>query len=130
MDQPLPPGSGCGMEHVPFAVPIATTGEGNPIGRTPLCPKSLLRAGCYQYSVRGAMAIPTHTYPTAIEYRLSEEDFSHFDTTLGFDYLATLGTYHITFSSDDEAHRIQNMMITELPVPLPVRVWQELGAER
>ena len=125
----LPPGSRCGSEHVPFAVPIAPTVEGNPTGRTPLCPKLFPWAGCYQYTVHGARIVPTHTYPSAIEYRLSKEDFEDFDTALGSDYLAALGTHHIPFSSGDEALLFQNMMITNLPHPLPVKVWQELSAE-
>lgn len=127
VSESLPPGSGFDTENDSFAVPIAPTKSGNTNDRTPLRPKPFPWTGCYQYTVLGARIAPTRTYPSAIAYRLNDEDFEDFEVACGTDYLAT-HTHGMSFPSDEEAFLFENMRVSDQSIPLPVKVWQELSA--
>jgi hypothetical protein len=116
----LPPGSGYSAESDSFAIPIAPMNRGDIDGRRPLRPKPFPWTGCYQYTVHGARIVPTRTYPSAIEYRLNDEDFEAFDDRVALDR-RTLSI------SDEEALLFEDMRTSVL---LPVKVWQELTAEQ
>lgn len=119
VSQSLPPGSGCGTERDSFAMPIAPMNRGDTEGCRPLRPKPFPWTGCHQYTVHGARIVPTRTYPSAIEYRLSEEDFEAFDDRVALDR-------HTLTIFDEEGFLFEHVRSSVL---LPVRVWQELTAE-
>ena len=128
----LPPASGPSAEPDSFTVPIAPTKQENVNGRQPLHPKPFPWTGCYQYTVFGTRIVPTHTYPSAIEYKLSEEDLYNFDTfamadraTLAFHRDSTSPT-----SDEKEVLLFENMKILDTMITLPVKVWQELTREQ
>lgn len=125
VSQSPPPGSGCGGEDDFFAIPIAPTKPENTNDREPLYPKPFPWIGCYQYTILGARITPTHTYPSALEYRLSEEDFEAFEVNFGVDSFATT-----SFPSQEDEILFRNMRTLADSFPLPVKVWQELGAEQ
>lgn len=106
-----------------FAVPIHPTEWEDINGRRPLRPRLFPWAGCYQYTVLGARITPTRTYPSAIEYRLNEGDFEAFDDYTALDRREL----QILSEADMETSVFEEMRTSAL---LPVRVWQELAAER
>ena len=128
MSGSLPPGSGWGTT---FSVPIFPMRPGDDSGHTQLRPKPFPWIGCHQYTTLGAQIAPTHTYPSAIEYRLSEEELYTFDLKADSDrdYLA-LNAHNVSFASEEEEFLFQSMRRAVFPFPLPVKVWQELGVER
>ncbi|KAF9648050.1 hypothetical protein BDM02DRAFT_2427711 [Thelephora ganbajun] len=127
----LPPGSRCSTERDSFVVPIAPTKRGNINDRQPLHPRPFPWIGCYQYTVLGARIVPTHVYPSAIEYRLSEDDFDAFDTcTIDDRVMLNFQQDSTPFISDEEALLFENMRMSDTAIALPVKVWQELTAEQ
>ena len=106
-----------------FAVPIYPTEWEDNNDRRPLRPGLFPWAGCYQYTVLGARIAPTRTYPSAIEYRLSEADFEAFDDYTVLDRREL----HTVSEADEETSVFEDMRTSVL---LPVRVWQELTVER
>lgn len=77
----------------------------------------------------GTRIAPIHTYHSAIRYELIEEDLRHFDESFTKDR-ATLARqrHNVSSISDEEALLFENMRIPDTAVP--VKVWQELTAER
>ena len=127
----LPPGSSQNSKRNMFAVPIVTakgTEESAP-GRPRLRARLFPWSGCYQYTVLGTRIVPTHTYRSAIEYKLDEQGFHDFDHLVVEDHMELVHQLHsITPSmSEDEALLFENMMV-DTAIPLPVKVWQELTA--
>jgi len=124
----LPPGSGSDPERNSFAIPINPTEE-NTNGRHPLCPRPFPWTGCYQYTVLGTMIARTHVYPSAIRYELDGQDFELFEDYEVADR-ATLSDYQRHGVSSEEAQLFESMRVSGSTSPLPVKVWQELTAER
>lgn len=124
VSQSLPPGLEGGTEKGSFAIPIFPTKPEDTNSRTPLRPKLFPWTGCYQYTILGVKITPTHTYPSAIEYRLGDEDLHAFEVNCSTDWQ----TRDISFSSIEEKFLFESMRMSANSTPLPVKVWQELEA--
>lgn len=131
LSKSLPPGSGTSMTRDSFTVPIDPTERWNTNRRPPLCPKPFSWTGCYQYTVLGTRIAPTRIYHSAIEYGLDENNFHRFETFAMSDR-AKLDrqAYDMSFISDEEASLFEGMRISDTATSLPVKVWQELTAEK
>ena len=125
-----PPASGPNPDPDSFAVPIAPMGPDNANSRQPLAPRPFPWAGCYQYTVLGARISPTLIIPSAIEHKLSEEDFDAFDAFV-FDDRTTLDNQWDCMSSvSDEPSLFEDMRMSDTTPLLPVKVWSGLIAEK
>ena len=122
VSNPLPRASRSSPECDPFTVPIAPTKK-NSSDREPLRPGPFPWAGCYQHTVFGTRITPTRVYPSAIEYKLNQEDFDAFESYVDDDRTALERMSSIPDEKWD-------MKIPDATPPFPVKVWQELRAER
>jgi len=126
----LPPASGSSSDPNLFAVPIAPTKSENTNDRQPLEPKPFpWGAGCYQYTVLGTRIVPTHIYPSAIQYKLEKKDFRAFEKKFFYDH-ATRRQWRGTPPVSDEARLFENMRLSDAQSSLPVKVWYDLRAEK
>ena len=115
----LPPEFECTKKREPFGLPIAPPKGGDIDGRQSLRPKQFPWTDCYQHTVHGTWIVPTHTYPSAIGCKLSKEDFCAFEAFVIEDRAALDRQRELP---------LKDKAISDIPFPLPVKVWQDLRA--
>ena len=125
-----PPAPGPNPDPHSFAVPIDPTGLENANDRQPLAPRPFPWAGCYQYTVLGARVTPTRIVPTAIEHKLSEDDFLAFDTFALYDRRVLDDQWDCMSSVSDVSLWFEDMRMSDTAALLPVKVWSGLIAEK
>ena len=127
----LSPGSRPRPDRDAFTMRIAATKAESVDDRRTLCPTLFPWTGCHQYTVFGTTVVPTHIYPSEIEYGLDREDLNEFGAS-AIDDQERLGRQRRCASSapsEEEAFLFENMRVFSNPALLPVKIWQDLTAE-
>jgi hypothetical protein len=127
----LSSGSGPRPDRDAFTMRIAATKAESADDRRALCPRPFPWTGCHQYTVFGTMVVPTHVYPSEIEYGLDKEDRDKFEASAINDW-GRLGRQRHRASSapsKKEAFPFEDMRVFGNPTQLPVKIWQDLAAE-
>lgn len=131
LSKSLPPALEYTSKPDSFTVPIAPK-EMSASGRRLLRPRSFPWTGCYQYTVLGTKVSLTYVHYSGTECRLDKLDFALFESYIFKDRVAMLNREWLHTSSipEDERSVLEDMMLSDSTIPLPVVVWQELKAEQ
>ena len=127
----LSPETGPRPDRDAFTMRIAATKAESADDRRTLCPTLFPWTGCHQYTVFGTTVVPTHIYPSEIEYGLDKEDLKEFEASAIDDWERLGRQRHRASStpSEKEAFLFENMRALGGSAPLPVTIWQDLTAE-